>query len=317
MKRYTRGIAALLFLAMLLSVLSAACFAADPTVTIAVNSQKRHIVCTSLSSDANAYYTGSYSYETLKNLSGVDSTDSYTATQNNPLYTRLYELMSSTRNNTRVVYAGYTADSMATYWNYTDAVDGSVGYNYFYADLSSNSYGTNTMQREHIWPQSKASYYQLNGGADLHHLRPSIGGVNGSKSNRAFANLIGTGTNYTSYQVNNQDVIWVGTKDFDNVLEVRDNVKGDIARILLYVYVRWQQPNLYSDVESSKLPAPDSDDKSNSGVRIIEDRATLLQWCKQDPVDTWEMERNDLVQDVQGNRNVFIDWPNRYHASSG
>ena len=309
MKRYTRGIAALLFLAMLLSVLSAACFAADPTVTIAVNSQKRHIVCTSLSSDANAYYTGSYSYETLKTLGGVDSTDSYTATQNNPLYTRLYELMSSTRNNTRVVYAGYTADSMATYWNYTDAVDGSVGYNYFYADLSSNSYGTTTMQREHIWPQSKASYYQLNGGADLHHLRPSIGGVNGSKSNRAFANLIGTGTSYTSYQVNNQDVIWVGTKDFDNVLEVRDNVKGDIARILLYVYVRWQQPNLYSDVESSKLPAPDSDDKSNSGVRIIEDRATLLQWCKQDPVDTWEMERNDLVQDVQGNRNVFIDYP--------
>ena len=304
-----RSLAALLALAIVLS-LCASVFAANaPTVTIATNSQNRHVVCTALSEDAKAYYTGGYSYDTLKTLTGVDSTDSYTASQNNPLYTKLYDLMSSTRNSTTVVYAGYTADSMATYWNYTDAVGGTVGYNYFYTDISSNSYGTSNMQREHIWPQSKASYYQLNGGADLHHLRPSIGGVNGSKSNRAFANLVGTDTDYTSYQVNNQDVIWIGTKDFDNVLEVRDNIKGDVARILLYVYVRWQQPNLYSDVESSKLPALDSDDKSNSGERIIEDRATLLQWCKEDPVDTWEMERNDLVQDVQGNRNVFIDYP--------
>ena len=175
MKRYTRGIAALLLLAMLLSLLSVACFAADPTVTIAVNSQKRHVVCTRLSSDAKAYYTGNYGYETLKALGGVDSADSYTAAQNNPLYTRLYELMSSTRNGTKVVYAGYTADSMATYWHYTDAVGGTVGYNYFYADLSSNSYGTSNMQREHIWPQSKASYYQLNGGADLRSVQEMLG----------------------------------------------------------------------------------------------------------------------------------------------
>ena len=103
---------------------------------------------------------------------------------------------------------------------------GTVGYQYFYADLSGNSYGTSSMQREHVWPQSKASYFQLNGGADLHHLRPSIGGVNQSKSNRAFADLIGTDTAYSSYQVDGQDVIWNGTKSFDNVLEVRDNVKA-------------------------------------------------------------------------------------------
>ena len=305
----TRLIAMLLLLAMLLSLLATTGLAASPAVTVAANSQPRHTVCTALSEAAQTYYTGDYQYETLKALPGADSTDSYAATQNNPLYTRLHTLMSSTRNDTRVVYGGTSADSLATYWQYTDAVGGTVGYQYFYADLSGNSYGTSSMQREHVWPQSKASYFQLNGGADLHHLRPSIGGVNQSKSNRAFADLIGTDTAYSSYQVNGQDVIWNGTKSFDNVLEVRDNVKGDVARILLYMYVRWQQPNLYSDVASANLPAFDSDDKSNSGVRVIEDRATLLRWCKLDPVDTWEMERNDLVQNVQGNRNVFIDYP--------
>ena len=307
--KLARWIAAFLLIAMLLSMLPVVTLAADTTVSVSVNSKPRHTVCTSLSANARAYYTGEYRYETLKSLQGVDSTDSYEAAQNNPLFTRLHTLMSTTRNDTTVVYSGTGADSLASYWRYTDAVGGKVGYQYFYADLFSGSYGTDSMQREHIWPQSKASYFQLNGGADLHHLRPSIGGVNQSKSNRAFADLVGTDTAYTSYQVNNQDVIWVGVKDFDKVLDVRDNVKGDVARILLYIYVRWEQPNLYSDVASSKLPPLDSDDKSNNGIRVIEDRATLLRWCRQDPVNTWEMERNDLTQDVQGNRNVFIDYP--------
>ena len=307
-RRFTRVLSALILFALLTSLLGMQTFAADPTVAVAVNSQSRHTVCTALSADARAYYSGEYRYENLKTLRGVDSTDSYAATQNNPLYSKLYDLMSSTRNSTVVKYGGYTADSLATYWDYTDAVAGERGYQYFYTDVSSSSQSF-AMNREHIWPQSKASYFQLNGGADLHHLRPSVEGVNMSKSNRAFANLVGTETEYSAYQVNNVDVIWTGSKDFDNVLEVRDNVKGDVARILLYVYVRWQQPNLYSDVESSKLPPLDADDSSDTGVRIIEDRATLLQWCKEDPVDAWEMERNDLVQDVQGNRNVFIDYP--------
>ena len=35
----------------------------------------------------------------------------------------------------------------------------------------------------------------------------------------------------------------------------------------------------------------------------------LLEWCELDPVDTWEMGRNEVVQKIQGNRNVFIDYP--------
>ena len=35
----------------------------------------------------------------------------------------------------------------------------------------------------------------------------------------------------------------------------------------------------------------------------------LLEWCEMDPVDTWEMGRNEVVYAKQGNRNVFIDYP--------
>ena len=66
---------------------------------------------------------------------------------------------------------------------------------------------------------------------------------------------------------------------------------------------------MYSDVPASLLPDGDPDEVTNTGGRVIVDLDTLLTWCEDDPVDTWEMQRNDLVQQVQGNRNVFIDYP--------
>ncbi|MBE6534744.1 MAG: hypothetical protein E7678_07265 [Ruminococcaceae bacterium] len=75
--------------------------------------------------------------------------------------------------------------------------------------------------------------------------------------------------------------------------EPLDNVKGDVARICLYVYVRYGSE--YS--------------KCNNITNVFESVDVLLEWCEMDPVDTWEMSRNDVVESVQGNRNVFIDYP--------
>lgn len=62
------------------------------------NHGTRDEVCTELSAQAEAYYTGTYSYENLKTLSGAqNTTSSYAATQNNPLYTTLSTLMSDTQ----------------------------------------------------------------------------------------------------------------------------------------------------------------------------------------------------------------------------
>ena len=302
-KGFRRVLSLILSLALVLSLLSAMTVFAV-TGTLSHNTATRHQVCTALSDQAEAYYTGSYTYDRLSALSGVSSpTDSWATTQNNPLYTALQTLMT----NTHTVYSRYNpsgeqSDELSYLWDYTDSVGSASQYQYFYTDISADSYGTANMQREHVWPKSNASYYELNGGADLHHLRPSIGGVNSAKSNNTFGNIASTGN---AYQVNGVDVIWTGS----SMLEVRDNIKGDVARILLYVYCRWGQPNLYTNVSTSKLPTMDSDDSTNNGTRAIDGLETLLQWMEIDPVDEWEMARNDQTENFQGNRNVFIDYP--------
>ena len=308
MKITCRVCALLLALTLLLASIGGV-FAA--TGTLRANTGERGRVCARLSEQAEAYYTGMYSYENLSRLSGVyNKTDSYAVTRNNPLYDRLYTLMSGTQTHS-VVYAGYSQNSLAGCWTKTDAECGSGSYLFFYTDVLSAQSGL-TLNREHVWPKSRASFYQEGGGADLHHLRPSVDTVNRFKLNYAFGNVVDSGAgSVRSTEVNGKTVAWTGVKSGTTYFEVLDNVKGDVARILLYVYVRWKQPNLYSDVAAENLPPLDTDYSSNynTGVKVVEDLDTLLQWCREDPVDEWEMGRNDQVENVQGNRNVFIDYP--------
>ena len=70
------------------------------------------------------------------------------------------------------------------------------------------------------------------------------------------------------------------------------SVRGDCATTVLYMYVRWGTTNTMW---------------GSSGV--IENLSTLLAWMEADPVDTWEMGRNDAVQSITGVRNVFVDYP--------
>lgn len=70
------------------------------------------------------------------------------------------------------------------------------------------------------------------------------------------------------------------------------SVQGDCARMVLYMYVRWGT----------------SSTMWGSGG-VMENMNTLLAWMEADPVDTWEMGRNDAVQSVTGVRNVFVDYP--------
>ena len=271
------------------------------------NGEVRHTVCGALSDAAQAYYTGANRYETLAALSGAQNTaSSFDAMQNNALFNALHALMAET-HTFYTTYSGYQEGSLAYYWKSTDAVDGSDSYVMFYSDLLPSQEGV-TLNREHIWPKSRASFYQTLGGADLHHLRPSAESVNMSKADHMFGYVNGAyAAGYQAGVIGDETLYWLA--EDDDLFECKDNVKGDVARILLYVYCRWAQPNLYSDVAPAQLPALDPDDQSDNGVRVIESLDTLLQWCEDDPVDTWEMRRNDLIEEIQGNRNVFIDYP--------
>ncbi len=71
-----------------------------------------------------------------------------------------------------------------------------------------------------------------------------------------------------------------------------ESVRGDCARILLYQYTRWGNTGRMW---------------GSSGV--IENLDILLRWMEEDPVDTWEMGRNDAVESITGTRNVFVDYP--------
>ena len=286
----------LLVLAMVLSMLPAV-FAA--TGSKIYNNGTRDQACTALSSQAKAYYTGNYTYEKLSALSGATQTESsYDATQNNPLYDALYELMSTTQTDY------YSYNSLSTDFAYTDSVAGASE-----GEMSDiwggrlDKWNGSYFNREHVWPKSRASFYQINGGADRHHLRPASAYIN---KNVHYHHPYGNTTNGTAYydELGNPGGWSDGT-----YYEPNDNVKGDVARILLYVYVRWQQPNLYSDVVSDNLPEFDKDDNENKGTKVIQSLDVLLQWCEDDPVDTWEMGRNDAAEKIQGNRNVFIDYP--------
>ena len=75
-----------------------------------------------------------------------------------------------------------------------------------------------------------------------------------------------------------------------NFFEPLDEVKGDIARIIFYLLVR------YSDADSKPV------------TRVSQSMEMLLRWHEQDPVDDFELNRNEQSFKIQGNRNPFIDY---------
>lgn len=310
------------------------------------NDKSRHVNSTALSSQAVSYYTDKVKdeitdakvYQTFLDLADNQSNtgDSYTAAQGNDLYNALYNIMKEPHGHS-VSYPAYGSNSLAHYWLQTDTSlentqDGRGVYTFFYSDV--DCYNHESMQREHIWPKSKASYLMATGlgGSDLHHLRPAYGRVNNIKSNWGFADIHDSSGNFKSGWTNGRKVLWPdgeqnkktslwkADKNGETFCDYNTDVHGDIARILLYIYTRWHEYNLYTDLtttdedgnkvpDMTKLRELDDDDNKNTGERIIYDRATLLKWMKEDPVSEWEMKRNDLTEDVQGNRNVFIDYP--------
>lgn len=287
-KRITSAmLAVLLVLSVVIGTLPTA--ASAKTGTLVSNTGTRHETCTSLSSQAQAYYTGDYTWEKLSAMTGGNENCLDT---DNELFEALHTLMSSTMTNS------VTYKKLPEYWAKTDTTNGSSTNVFFYSDVVS----TDNLNREHVWPKSHASFHEKDGGCDLHHLRPTNGGVNSSRGNLIMGNVKDEYSNHKTYSYQGDVVLY----ETSSLVEVNDNIKGDVARILLYVWCRWEEPNLFKDTPNPVLGAGD---KKNDGQKVIESLETLLQWCALDPVDTWEMSRNDQVENIQGNRNVFIDYP--------
>jgi len=146
--------------------------------------------------------------------------------------------------------------------------------------------------REHVWPQSLGGFDTSTGpGTDCHNLKPCDDDINTGRSNLEFDN---GGTPYT------QNGLAQTYRD-SNSFEPNPAFKGDVARIIFYMAVRYEGGGGEPDLEL--------DDFTNGGIYTFGKLSTLLLWHALDPVDEFERRRNSRIAAYQGNRNPFIDRP--------
>ncbi|MER6619613.1 endonuclease [Streptomyces sp. NPDC000931] len=146
--------------------------------------------------------------------------------------------------------------------------------------------------REHVWAKSHGDFGTSTGpGTDLHHLRPEDVRVNSVRGNKDFDD---GGSSFTDSG---------GSLTDSNSFEPRDAVKGDVARMILYMAVRYEGTDGWPDLEPN--------DSVTNGSNPYHGRLSVLkQWHEQDPPSAFEENRNDVIHDsYQHNRNPFIDHP--------
>ena len=158
------------------------------------------------------------------------------------------------------------------------------------------------VQVEHTWackaewvnPSDHFSRTSSVQGADLHNLFPVRQGINGSRGSHPFADLPDT-SRHLRVRPNGS----LGRSATDGVdsgslrsvsgtpaeFEPRDDHKGNVARAMFYMSVRYWMP----------IP------------QRMED--ALKEWHTQDPVDAAERARNLVIAGIQHNTNPFIDDP--------
>jgi len=154
--------------------------------------------------------------------------------------------------------------------------------------VNSNGGSNCDYNREHVYPKSLGTpsfESRSTPGADGHHIRASDVQRNGTRGNQLFADGSGNSSNVTGG--------WYPG----------DEWKGDVARIIMYMYLRYGSQCLPSNVGvGSSTETPD------------EMISLFLQWNAEDPVSDYEDNRNTYHSNLsntyaQGNRNPFIDNP--------
>ena len=193
---------------------------------------------------------------------------------------RITDLDPNNSNNVLLVYG------------FENGTDGSVT-NDRSRDKNNNGGSNGQWNREHVYAKSLGTPVLLDGGSgsssdageDAHHLRPADVQWNGIRGNSTFAAGSGNSGNVAGG--------WYPG----------DEWKGDIARMMMYMYLRYGSQCLPINVGTGTSPASDS-----NMVNLF------LQWNAEDPVSAFEDARNTYHGNTantyaQGNRNPFIDNP--------
>lgn len=156
--------------------------------------------------------------------------------------------------------------------------------------------------REHVWAKSHGfpseNQYAY---TDIHHLRPEDVSVNSTRGNKDFDN---GGTALSEAP---------GNKTDSDSFEPRSAVKGDVARMLFYMDVRYEGGD---DSSTPDLSIPNVAPTGSSAPQMGK-LCTLVAWHRADPVDAQERLRHERIFELQKNRNPFIDNPQWVDAIYG
>ncbi len=220
------------------------------------------------------------------------------------------------RGNLESIIDGHTSQSYTSLWTHFQTTDpdiyyendgtvldmyseepfGDDPYNYIFVTDQCGNYGGegDCYNREHSFPGSwfndASPMY-----TDMYHLYPTDGYVNGIRSNYPFGETVSP--SYTSSNGSKRGVCsYPGYTGI--IFEPIDEFKGDFARSYFYMATRYY--SLFSGFSSPML----------SGDNYTEwAKAMLLDWHDSDPVSQKEIDRNEAVYLIQGNRNPYIDHP--------
>ena len=166
----------------------------------------------------------------------------------------------------------------------------------FYFTSTTQTSAISGMNIEHSFPKSWWGGDENKAYKDLYNLYPSESSANNKKSNY----VMGKVTNPSI--LDDYEKVGKGTYGGFYVVEPHDNWKGDFCRSYFYMVTTYQNLSWTSQ-----------------GVNCLDDNTwptlkkwayTLyLDWTRTDKVDDIEVDRNNAVYAIQGNRNLFIDYP--------
>ena len=178
--------------------------------------------------------------------------------------------------------------------------------------------------REHSLPKSwfggSSDYKNTNQGCDLVHLVPTDAYVNSDRGNYAFGE-VGTvvkqfeiskrGTSVNTLSVSKSTISGTSVSTgAPTVFEPADDYKGDFARIYFYMRAHYPSLNLAQADGGTKHFSSTTSAASDSKYGLTDYSVILLmKWHRQDPVSQKEIDRNNAIEKMQGNRNPFVDYP--------
>lgn len=284
-----------------------------------------------ISINSNINNDVSPTYAAVGNYSTDASTyyQNITARSGKQLAGQLHDLITSTHRT----YTTYDDNGKNGHQKQTDRYyeNGSPVNGYIYEFYSGvkwpdgwNSNAGNTSggyNREHVWCQSHSTglWGTTGGGGDMHHIRPSETRLNSTRGNDPFGEVSNRESNKVYAKFGNNPTYALGGYQAGGTFEPLDNKKGDVARIVLYLYLHYNSYSVSSLFDgyastngnngSSSYFATTLLPLTNITANNTEEDALrmLLRWNSSDPVDDIERRRNDKVATYQGNRNPFID----------